>query len=313
MKKLNLRFFKKLDKKIDKMMDMDWTPSFNLFSDILVEELKSLAGYEPREQKLSLAQRNEIAAENLKTHLDEKPEEREKEKVSFPPEFSWLDVDGKNYVTSVKNQGFCSSCVAFGTLAVVETMMRIKEKKPVNTKKTDTIPGLSEAQLFFKSPGFSMGPNSEDTHNCKTGWEIDDALRYLVEPGVVPEDVFPYELEDKSQPMPDGWKEKTTKITGFMPLNSHSNMKQWISKVGPLVTAMTIKADLVFYGKGIYSHIFGPALGGHCVTVVGYNDEYQAWLCKNSWSEHWGEEGFFWIKYGECGIDAEMWGITGIS
>jgi hypothetical protein len=39
------------------------------------------------------------------------------------------------------------------------------------------------------------------------------------------------------------------------------------------------------------------------VTIVGYDDGQQCWICKNSWGPGWGESGFFRIGYGECGID----------
>ena len=30
---------------------------------------------------------------------------------------------------------------------------------------------------------------------------------------------------------------------------------------------------------------------GHGVTIVGYNDDYEYWICKNSWGKGWGENG----------------------
>ena len=42
--------------------------------------------------------------------------------------------------------------------------------------------------------------------------------------------------------------------------------------------------------------------GAHSVLILGFDDHYKYWICKNSWGSHWGENGYFRIKYGESGI-----------
>ena len=44
---------------------------------------------------------------------------------ALPEEFDWRNVDGKDYVSPVRNQGWCGSCYAFGTLAMFEARVRI--------------------------------------------------------------------------------------------------------------------------------------------------------------------------------------------
>ncbi|MCU7520737.1 MAG: T9SS type A sorting domain-containing protein [Ignavibacteria bacterium] len=45
-------------------------------------------------------------------------------------------------------------------------------------------------------------------------------------------------------------------------------------------------------------------LGSHAVVIVGYDDNNECWICKNSWGDNWGWGGYFRIAYGTCGIDA---------
>jgi hypothetical protein len=40
--------------------------------------------------------------------------------------------------------------------------------------------------------------------------------------------------------------------------------------------------------------------------VVGYDDEAACWICKNSWGEDWGDQGWFRIAYGQCGMDSQF-------
>lgn len=37
--------------------------------------------------------------------------------------------------------------------------------------------------------------------------------------------------------------------------------------------------------------------GGHCVTMVGYDDSKQAFYCANSWGTSWGIKGYFYLPY----------------
>ena len=46
-------------------------------------------------------------------------------------------------------------------------------------------------------------------------------------------------------------------------------------------------------------------LGAHAVTIVGYDNNAQAWLVKNSWGADWADGGLFRVAYGAAGLGAE--------
>jgi cathepsin B len=69
------------------------------------------------------------------------------------------------------------------------------------------------------------------------------------------------------------------------------------------------------YIGGIYKHTTGKFLGGHAITIVGWgvgenNTAY--WTVKNSWSEFWGEKGYFRIQRGVnmVGIENQLSGLS---
>src|ERR1700730_2465735 len=62
--------------------------------------------------------------------------------VGAPASYFWGTPANNNYVTPVTDQGGCGSCVAFGSTAVVESMVRIHRGNP------SLAVDLSEAQLF---------------------------------------------------------------------------------------------------------------------------------------------------------------------
>ena len=62
--------------------------------------------------------------------------------VDAPSSVDWTNVNGKSYVTPVKNQGQCGSCWAFSTTGSIESRSAIK-----NQQTGSAIVELSEQQL----------------------------------------------------------------------------------------------------------------------------------------------------------------------
>ena len=77
---------------------------------------------------------------------------------------------------------------------------------------------------------------------------------------------------------------------------------------GPMEVAFDVYEDFMTYKSGIYQHVTGANLGGHAVKLVGWGVEngVEYWKIANSWNEDWGENGYFRIKMGECGIEGQV-------
>jgi len=74
---------------------------------------------------------------------------------------------------------------------------------------------------------------------------------------------------------------------------------------GPVVTSYNVHENFYYYSSGVYSAHGSPSTGeGHVVAIVGYDDDQQAWLAKNSWGPYWAAlGGYFWIAYDSgCGF-----------
>jgi C1A family cysteine protease len=69
---------------------------------------------------------------------------------------------------------------------------------------------------------------------------------------------------------------------------------------------MRVFEDFFAYADGIYSHVAGDQVAAHAVCVVGYDDDDKCWIVKNSWGPAFGEEGYFRLAYGQCGLDGEF-------
>ena len=50
--------------------------------------------------------------------------------IQTPDYFNWADYNGKNWVSSVRDQGYCGSCWCFAAVAVLESAINIAEDCP---------------------------------------------------------------------------------------------------------------------------------------------------------------------------------------
>ncbi|KAI9208974.1 uncharacterized protein BJ171DRAFT_564818 [Polychytrium aggregatum] len=210
---------------------------------------------------------------------------------------SW-DSRTKNWVSSIKDQGQCGSCVAFSSAATVESTFLSQTGNSIE---------VSTADLFF-----CLG--SGDGASCNTGWETGEAANDIAQNGVVSADCFPYTAGDGQDQQCDDSDCPRTGGLSDTSFSSVNQIKQHIMTYGAVVTAFTVYADFMncCSNNQIYSKHSSQVEGGHAVSIVGWNDSKKAWLCKNSWTDSWGTDGFFWIKYGQCGIGStsETYGFT---
>ncbi len=204
-------------------------------------------------------------------------------RMTFRSSFDWRDFGG---VTPAKDQADCGSCWAFGAAGATEAHIRIAE---------GVILDVSEQQIIDCN-----GQGSD----CDGGW-AGDAYAVHYSPGAVSEDDIPY-VADDNQSCRERRYDKIAIIDGSANIsNNVSTLKYNLETYGPLSVGMCVYDDFYNYTGGCYENP-GTDWTNHVVLLVGWDDAMcggeGAWLCKNSWGQDFGDNGFFWIKYGTCRI-----------
>jgi C1A family cysteine protease len=211
---------------------------------------------------------------------------------SLPPVFDWRDNNG-NWVTSVKNQGNCGSCWDFSAVAQVESWWKI------HNANLDSMINLSEQFVLSCSEG-----------TCD-GWGTHLALVFIDTLGIPTETCFEYQADDEI-PCSDAcstWADEAITIPGWgwitLEEDIIDNIKNAVYR-HPVSASFTVYTDFLYYSGGVYEHVWGEEEAGHAILIVGWDDAEQSWICKNSWGEYWGVEGYFRIKWSNCGIGSYM-------
>jgi C1A family cysteine protease len=220
--------------------------------------------------------------------------------VEFPPAWDWRDVDGADWTTPIRDQESCGSCVAFGTVAMLETMLKRYHDD------AGLQPDLAEAHLFFCGCG----------NCCNQGWWPSYALDYARDQGIPDEACFPY--QDHDMPCSDScddWQSRAVRAVSWEEVLDVGARKEWLATKGAMVGCMEVYQDFFNYTGGVYRHTQGGLAGYHAICVVGYAEADQCWICKNSWGPDWGEAGWFRIGFGECGMDSQfaMYGVDAVT
>jgi hypothetical protein len=208
--------------------------------------------------------------------------------TGYPLDIDWRNKDGYNWITPIKDQGMCGSCVAFGACATLESLVRIELYQP--NKKID----LSEMRLFM-----CYGDN------CDDGWWNEEACSSLEDYGTPDENCWPYDDEDEPcSNSCSNWQLRTVKISDSGYIEGIESCKTYVA-IAPILAAMDVYDDFYYYESGIYRHVYGGYQSGHAICIIGYETTSipPYWICKNSWGTDWGENGFFKIAMGECRIE----------
>ncbi|TCO58091.1 C1 family peptidase [Actinocrispum wychmicini] len=200
---------------------------------------------------------------------------------TLPASFDLRDVSGRDFVTQVRDQGDRGSSASFGVIAVLEA----------TAAYTRGVPGLnldlSEAHL-----------------RARAGKHLAGHFAVVAGEGVTFEDYFP----DNGTLNPD-WPNRKARAAGVTDLTGDpAAIKQHMFSYGPVAAAVLVHTDFFHYACGVYQPTATPD-GGHCVALVGWDDDAGCWIAKNSWGTGWGEQGFCRIAYGSSLV--ETWSVLG--
>ena len=253
--------------------------------------------------------------------------------TSLPSKFDLRNVDGKNYMTSAKDQLQTGTCWSHATMSSIESNMIMKD---LGDNSTD----LSEAHLVWFSQGAVTSHDINDPlyndGNSKTDYNLKldafykggnplDAMMSLASwKGAVLENST-YTISDAETFKKNN---KTTFIDDSQRYNSvvhltnanvfdgtdSTNIKQQLMKTGAMYFSYhapieSYEEDL-YYNENNYSYYQTKSVkSNHAVALVGWDDSYPkenfniqpdtdgAWICKNSWGTDFGDNGYFYISY----------------
>jgi cathepsin B len=233
---------------------------------------------------------------------------------SIPTTFSSITKWGQNCPTiaTIYNQAECGSCWAFGAVESISDRFCIASKGKINYI-------LSFQDLV----------SCDDNDDGCEGGDADSAFNYVQTSGLVTGTCYPYGIPTcppQDQPClnfvntPDCanqcndseiWSQSLHYLSNAYDISSDvSSIQTEIMTNGPVEVCFTVYEDFLSYKTGVYQYTTGQALGGHCVKMIGWGVEKGVpyWLCNNSWTTYWGDNGQFKILRGadECGIEDDV-------
>ncbi|CAD5224423.1 unnamed protein product [Bursaphelenchus xylophilus] len=202
----------------------------------------------------------------------------------LPKGHDWRKLNG---VSSVKNQGDCGACFAFGTVGAIESQWRIKRNKSLD---------LSIEQILectYNNPKYG------DYGGCQGGL-LDGVFRYVIDNGITDEKHWPYDPEWHNM----GACQKEPKVATLTSVKnitrfSDVELQKAVYSIGPVTVAIDGRF-VQFYNGGIISVEHQEWHLSHAVLVVGYGVEKDVpyWIVKNSWGDGYGEQGYFRVYRG---------------
>lgn len=201
------------------------------------------------------------------------------QKKDFPEE-----LDLRIHLNKVRDQGDYGTCAAISA----STIKEYQEFQEIGFKN-------------YFSPKFIYN-NREDQNN--EGMYARNVMKILNKIGIIEEKKYPYKLDENPNEISKKIYKRASlyKIKGYGQIFNIDCLKEALFKNGPcLISFPTYNETLRMWEKNRND----VDLGGHAMTVVGYNKK--GFIIRNSWGESWGNNGYCMYPYKDWGSHWEIW------
>lgn len=197
--------------------------------------------------------------------------------------------DLRRNFSSIKNQGSQGSCLAFTLSSIMEYMIKSKKLKAVD---------LSEAFLYYESR------KKAGDQDIDIGSNFLYSLQSLAENGICSEQYMPYsEYDYTTSPSRTAYTDAlANKISMASSVNLEiEDLKKVLYNGYPIAISINMYPS---FGNGENFVIPFPSKrelsrnnGMHSMVIVGYNEDKQQFIVRNSWGEDFGDHGYCYIPY----------------
>lgn len=231
---------------------------------------------------------------NIKPYAPKKryltKEEFKKGKV-FPQQLLPQRVDLRPYFSPIRNQSKFGTCVAFAAAGLREYYIG----KYTEAKGSD-ITYLSPLYIYYPS-----GPDD--------GMTFYSAFDIMLRKGVPPESERPYDpnrsnTEQFYAPITELQRKNAApyKINNFRYISRYrmvDDIKQAVANGDPVMVGIEVYPNFDSTPRTGIIPAVGErkSRGGHALVVVGYDEENQWFIMRNSWGERFGDKGYAYMKY----------------
>lgn len=210
--------------------------------------------------------------------------------------WDWRTMGG---VTSVKDQGYFGTCWLFAALGDLESKVLIRE-----------LASCDYSELNIQA----CNPVSTD---CDWGGHAWMSNNYLSLLGSVDESCDPYPGGCPYPPCVNPACAFRKQVTEWRWIpNDVTSIKSAVQTYGPVSTSIYSGfPGFDWYDGSSCLTYTGGEETDHMVLIVGFDDALcggsGAWIAKNSWGTSWGDDGYFYIRYGDARIGEFTTVITG--
>lgn len=217
-------------------------------------------------------------------------------------------VDLRPYCSPIENQGPLGSCTSHAVAGAIEYLNKR------NNKPTDV------SRLFI----YYYERLIEGTVNYDSGAYIRDGIKATSVYGAPLESLWPYTIvkyrvKPSKEAITDGLKRRVTLYERAADFNACINAlaNGFPVSVGFDVYSSFETGEVSKTGMMTYPNVSREKkLGGHAVLLVGYDNNTQKFIARNSWGTNWGDKGYFYMPYRiiqDTTMSSDFWVIKSVS
>jgi C1A family cysteine protease len=215
-------------------------------------------------------------------------------------------VDLRSFCSPIEDQGQLGSCTGNAVAGVVEYLDRKSGKN------------LDVSRLFIYYEERLL----EGTVTQDAGAYIRDGIKVVNKKGAPLESIWPYNINKfATKPNLLAYSDAAKRKAGtYEKCANFAAVKNALARGFPVVIGFDVYES--FYNitsNGImpYPNVNREQLlGGHAVALVGYNDNTNRFIARNSWGTDWGDHGYFYMPYQviqNSNMSSDFWTITSIT